>query len=322
MKAIRVQEYGGPEVLLVGVVPTPQPGPHDALVKLSAIGVNFMDIYQRQGRYPAKLPFTPGNEGAGVVDAVGPTVTEVTVGERVAFAIGPGAYADHAVVAAEKLVRIPDGLDFKTAAAVMLQGMTAHYLSHSTYPIKEGDTCLIHAAAGGAGGLLVQMAKRRGAHVIGTVSSERKADRALSIGADEVIRYTEQDFEAEVKSITEGRGVEVVYNGVGQATFDKDLNCLTPRGYLVLFGQASGPVPPFDTQALGVKGSLYLTRPSLMHYTQTREELLWRAGHVLGWAASGEIRVSIGGVFPLAEAADAHRQLESRQTIGKLLLIP
>ncbi len=322
MKAVRVTQFGGPEVLRVEEIPAPRPGPGEALVKLAAIGINFMDVQQRLGRYPAMLPFIPGAEGAGVVEALGPRVTEVETGERVTYAMAPGSYAEYAVVPVGKLVRMPDQMDFRMAAAVMLQGMTAHYLTHSTYPVKEGDTCLVHAAVGGVGGLLVQMAKLQGARVIGTASSPQKVDRALSLGADEVIRYSDQDFEDEVRRLTEGRGVEVVYDGVGKATFEKDLYCLAPRGYLVLFGQSSGPVSTLDTQILGVRGSLYLTRPSLDHYTLTREELLWRAGHVLGWVAAGQIRINIGGEFPLDSAAEAHRRLESRQSMGKLLLIP
>ena len=322
MKAVRVTQFGGPEVLRVEEIPAPRPGPGEALVKLAAIGINFMDVQQRLGRYPAMLPFIPGAEGAGVVEALGPRVTEVETGERVTYAMAPGSYAEYAVVPVGKLVRMPDQMDFRMAAAVMLQGMTAHYLTHSTYPVKEGDTCLVHDAVGGVGGLLVQMAKLQGARVIGTASSPQKVDRALSLGADEVIRYSDQDFEDEVRRLTEGRGVEVVYDGVGKATFEKDLYCLAPRGYLVLFGQSSGPVSTLDTQILGVRGSLYLTRPSLDHYTLTREELLWRAGHVLGWVAAGQIRINIGGEFPLDSAAEAHRRLESRQSMGKLLLIP
>ena len=322
MKAIRVHEHGGPEAMQIEEMSVPRPGAGEALVKLAASGVNFIDIYQRTGRYPAPTPYTPGSEGAGVVEAVGAGAAEVAVGDRVAYAMAPGSYAEYSVVPAVKLVRIPDALDFKTAAALMLQGMTAHYLTHGAYPLKDGDTCLVHAAAGGVGGLLVQMAKKRGARVIATASTPEKAGRARSVGADEVVLYTEKDFEVEVKGLTAGRGLQAVYDGVGKATFDKGLNCLAPRGYMVLFGQSSGPIPPFDTQVLGAKGSLFLTRPSLAHYVLTREELLWRAGDVLGWAASGQLRVHIGGEFPLTAAAEAHRMLESRETMGKLLLVP
>lgn len=320
MKAMRVHEYGGPDVMRLEEVPVPPPGAGEALVKLAASGVNFIDVYQRSGLYGTPLPFTPGSEGAGVVEGIGPGVTEVAVGDRVAYAGALGAYAEYAVVPAARLVSLPAKVDFKTAAAVMLQGMTAHYLTHSTYPLKQGETCLVHAAAGGVGELLVQVAKRRGARVIGTVSTAEKEALARSVGADEVIRYTEQDWEAEVKRLTGGRGLAVVYDGVGRATFEKGLNCLAPRGYMVLFGQSSGPVPPLDPQVLNAKGSLFLTRPALGHYVLTREELLSRANDVLGWVAAGELRVHIGSELPLAEAARAHRQLEARQTTGKTVL--
>lgn len=321
MKAMRVHEYGGPEVMRLEEVPVPQPGAGEALVKLAASGINFIDVYQRSGLYGTPLPFTPGSEGAGVVEAVGPGVTGVAVGDLVAYAGVLGSYAEYAVVPAARLVPVPAKVDDKTAAALMLQGMTAHYLTHSTYPLTAGESCLVHAAAGGVGELLVQIAKRRGARVIGTVSTAEKAALARSVGADEVIRYTEQDFEVEVKRLTGGRGLPVVYDGVGRATFDKGLNCLAPRGYMVLFGQASGPVPPLDPQVLNSKGSLFLTRPSLGHYVLTREELLWRANDVLGWVAAGELAVHIGSELPLAEAARAHRQLEARQTTGKTVLL-
>ena len=324
MKAIRVHEYGGPEVLRYEDVPIPQPGEGQALVRLHAIGVNFIDVYMRmgQGIYRPPLPFIPGQEGAGVVEAVGPGVTEFAPGDRVAYFGATGSYAEYAVVPVGRLVKLPEGLDFKLGAAVMLQGVTAHYLTHSTYPLKAGDTCLVHAAAGGVGLLLVQVAKRRGARVIGTVSTREKAELARSVGADEVIIYTEQDFEAEVKRLTDGRGLQVVYDSVGQATFDKSLSCLAPRGYMVLYGQSSGPVGPIDPQILNVKGSLFLTRPTTAHYTLTREEYLWRCNDILGWVASGELKVHIGAEFPLAEAAEAHRRLAGRQTTGKVLLIP
>jgi NADPH2:quinone reductase len=322
MKAIRIHRYGGPETLEMGDLAVPKPGQGEALVKLEAIGVNFIDIYQRMGLYRSPLPFTPGNEGAGVVTETGHMAGEVSVGDRVAYAGTLGSYAEYSVVPASRLVKLPEGMDSGLAAAAMLQGMTAHYLTHSTYPLKPGDTCLVHAAAGGVGLLLTQMARRRGARVIGTVSTKEKAELARAFGADDVILYAEQDFESEVRRLTGGRGVQVVFDSVGHATFEKSLNCLAPRGYLALYGQSSGPVPPFDPQVLNAKGGLFLTRPSLGHYTATREELLWRAGEVLGWAAGGELKVRIGARFPLAEAAEAHRQLSGRQTTGKVLLIP
>jgi len=320
MKRIQVNETGGPENMQLVEVPTPQPGPRQALVRIAASGVNFIDVYFRMGLYKADLPVTLGNEAAGTVEAVGPEVTEVAVGDRVAYAMARGSYAEFAVVPAVHLVKIPDGLDFQTAAAAMLQGMTAHYLTHSTWPLKNGDTCLVHAAAGGAGGLIVQMAKMLGARVFGTVSTEEKARIAREHGVDEAILYTQQDFEAEVKRLTGGRGVDVVYDSVGKTTFEKSLNSLRPRGLLALFGQSSGPVPPFDPSILNAKGSLFLTRPSLAHYVLTRQELLWRAGDVLSWVASGKLKLRIDRTYPLAEAAAAHRDLESRKTAGKLLL--
>lgn len=320
MKRIQVNETGGPESMRLVDVPTPSPGPKQALVRIAASGVNFIDVYFRIGLYKADFPVTLGNEGAGTVEAVGPEVTEVAVGDRVAYAMARGSYAEFAVVPAVHLVKLPDGLDFQTAAAAMLQGMTAHYLTHSTWPIKNGDTCLVHAAAGGAGGLTVQMAKMLGARVFGTVSTEEKAQIAREHGADEAILYTQQDFEAEVKRLTGGRGVDVVYDSVGKTTFEKSLNSLRPRGLLALFGQSSGPVPPFDASILNAKGSLFLTRPSLGHHVLTRQELLWRAGDVLSWVASGKLKLRIDRTYPLAEAAAAHRDLESRKTAGKLLL--
>ena len=320
MKAIQVREPGGPEKMQLVDVPTPQPGPKQALVRIAASGVNFIDVYFRKGLYKADLPIALGNEAAGTVEAVGPEVTEVAPGDRVAYAMARGSYAEYALVPAAQLVRMPDHLDFRTAAAVMLQGMTAHYLTHSTWPLKKGDTCLVHAAAGGAGGLIVQMARMLGARVFGTVSTEEKARIAREHGVDEAILYTQQDFEAEVKHLTAGRGVDVVYDSVGVTTFDKSLNSLRPRGMLALFGQSSGPVPPFDPTILNAKGSLFLTRPSLGHYVLTREELLWRAGDVLNWVDSGSLKLRIDRTYPLAEAAAAHRDLESRRTAGKLLL--
>jgi NADPH2:quinone reductase len=322
MKSIQVKELGGPEKLQLVETETPQPGPGQALVRIAASGVNYIDVYFRTGQYKAPLPVMLGNEGAGTVQAAGPGVSEVAPGDRVAWAMTRGSYAEYALVPAAQLVKIPEGLDFRTAAAVMLQGMTAHYLTHSTYPLKAGDTCLVHAAAGGAGGLIAQMAKMLGARVFGTVSTEEKAAVARQNGVDQAILYTETDFEAEVKRLTGGRGVDVVYDSVGATTFDKSLNCLRPRGMLALFGQSSGPVPPFDPAILNAKGSLFLTRPGLVHHLLTREELLWRAGDVLGWTASGKLKPRIDRAYPLADAAAAHRDLEARRTAGKLLLIP
>jgi NADPH2:quinone reductase len=285
-------------------------------------GINFIDVYFRTGLYKADLPFTPGSEGAGIVEAVGPEVTEVAVGDRVAYAMARGSCAEYAIVPAWQLVKVPDGVDLKVAAAAMLQGMTAHYLTRSTYPLKKGDTALLHAAAGGVGLLITQMAKMLGAHLLGTVSTDAKAALAREAGADEIILYTRQDFEAEVKRLTAGRGVDVVYDSVGHTTFLKGLNCLRPRGMMALFGQSSGPVEPFDPGLLAAKGSLFLTRPSLAHYTATREELLWRAGDVLGWIQSGSLKVRIEKTYRLADAPQAYRDLEGRKTSGKLLLLP
>ncbi|SPE37011.1 Quinone oxidoreductase [Candidatus Sulfopaludibacter sp. SbA3] len=320
MKSIHVLEPGGPEKMQLVDAPTPQPGPKQVLVRLHASGVNFIDVYFRMGLYKADLPITLGNEGAGVVESVGSDVTEVAPGDRVAYAMARGSYAQYAVLPAAFLVKIPDHLDFTNAAAAMLQGMTAHYLTHSTYALKSGDTCLVHAAAGGAGGLIVQMAKMLGARVFGTVSTEAKAQIARAHGTDETILYTQQDFEAEVKRLTGGRGVDVVYDSVGKTTFDKSLNSLRPRGVMVLFGQSSGPVPPLDPNILNGRGSLFLTRPSLGHYVATREELLWRAGDVLAWMESGRLKLRIDRTYALEDAATAHRDLESRRTSGKLVL--
>jgi NADPH:quinone reductase len=322
MKAIRVEVYGGAENLIYAEVDKPSPKAGEALVKLEAIGVNFIDVYHRTGLYPLPLPFTPGTEGAGIVEAVGSDVSDIEVGDRVAYAMAVGSYAEYATVPAAKLVKLPDQLDIQRAAAAMLQGMTAHYLVTSTYTLKSMDTALVHAAAGGVGLLLIQMAKRIGARVFGTVSTEEKARLAREAGADEVIMYTERDFQEEVKRLTEGKGVQVVYDSVGKTTFMKSLDSLAPRGMLALFGQSSGPVPSFDPALLAQKGSLFLTRPSLAHYTLTREELLWRAGDVLKWVSSGELKLRIGKTFPLSEAAEAHRQLEGRKTTGKVLLLP
>ena len=322
MKIIQVKEPGGPEKMELMDVPKPEPGPKQALIRVAAIGVNFIDVYFRKGLYKAETPMVLGNEGAGTVEAVGPEVSEVKTGDRVAWAMHRGSYAEYAVVPGSLLVKIPDGLDFQAAAAAMLQGMTAHYLTHSTYALKSGEACLVHAAAGGTGSLIVQMAKMVGARVFGTVSTQEKAAIARQAGADETILYTSQDFEAEVKRLTAGRGVDVVYDSVGQTTFDKSLNSLRPRGVLALFGQSSGPVPAFDPNILNGKGSLFLTRPSLAHYLLTRDELLWRAGDVLGWIAAGKLKLRIERTYPLADAAAAHRDLEGRKTAGKLLLIP
>jgi NADPH2:quinone reductase len=321
MKSIQVKVPGGPEKMELVEVPKPTPGPQQALVRIAASGVNFIDVYFRTGLYKADIPIALGSEGAGTVEAVGADVGEFAPGDRVAYAMARGSYAEYALVPAALLVKIPDGLDFQTVAAAMLQGMTAHYLTHSTYALKSGDTCLVHAAAGGAGGLTVQMAKMLGARVFGTVSTAEKARIAREAGVDEAILYTERDFEAEVKRLTGGRGVDVVYDSVGKTTFEKSLNCLRPRGLLALFGQSSGPVPSFDPTILNGKGSLFLTRPSLGHYVLTREELLWRAGDVLSWVASGKLKLRIDRTYPLAEAAAAHRDLESRKTAGKLVLL-
>jgi NADPH2:quinone reductase len=322
MKAVRVHQFGEVEVLSYEDVAIPELGRGEVRVKIEAAGVNFVDIYHRRGWYPLTLPITLGQEGAGVVDAVGADVSELRPGERVAYAMQTGSYAEYAIIPAWKLVSIPEGVDTQLAAAVMLQGMTAHYLAFSTYPIKAGDTALVHAAAGGVGLLLVQIAKRRGARVIGTVSTEEKAALARQAGADEVILYTKADFEAETKRLTEGAGVNVVYDSVGQTTFEKGLNSLKPRGYMVLYGQASGPVEPIDPQILNAKGSLFLTRPSLGHYAADRTELLERADDLFNWIAAGELEVRVDQAFPLAEAAKAHRYMEGRQTKGKVLLLP
>jgi len=322
MKAIQVSKTGGPEALSPVEVPVPTPKPNEALVQIKAAGVNFIDVYFREGRYPAPLPFINGQEAAGVVTEVGSDVTTVQPGDRVAYTGALGSYAEYAAVPADRLVKIPDGLAFEQAAAAMLQGMTAHYLCHSTYKLQSGETTLVHAAAGGVGALLVQMCKRIGARVIATVGSEEKANIAREAGADDCIVYTENDFESETKRLTEGKGVDVVYDGVGKATFEKDLNVLRARGYLVLFGGSSGAVPPFDLIQLSQKGSLYITRPTLGHYTATREDLEWRARDVLGWIANGELKLRIHKTYPLTDAAQAHRDLEGRKTMGKLLLKP
>lgn len=320
MKAIRIHAAGGPEVLVPEEVPDAVAGPGQVLVRVEATGINFIEIYQRSGQYPLPMPMTPGAEAAGVVVAVGEGVTGVAVGDRVASVNFAGAYAELAVAAADRVVRIPDGVTTRQAAAVMLQGLTAHYLAVSTRPLGPGDTCLVHAAAGGVGLLLVQIAKRRGARVIGTVSTAEKEALARAAGADKVIRYRDRDFVAEVRRLTEGAGIDVVYDGIGKATFDGSLACLRPRGMMVLFGQASGAVPPVDPQVLNRGGSLFLTRPGLPHYIATTEELAWRAGEVLSWVQDGSLRVHVHRELPLAEAAEAHRLLAAGATTGKVLL--
>ena len=323
MKAVRVHTPGGPEAMKLEDVSEPQPGPGQAVVRIAASGVNFIDIYFRSGQYKAALPLTLGLEGAGTVAAVGTGVSEVAVGDRVAWTGVAGSYAQANVIPADRLVKLPEGLSFKDGAAAMLQGMTAHYLVATTYPIRAGEACLVHAAAGGVGLLLCQMAKMRGALVIGTVSTEEKAQLARGAGADHVILYTKQpDFAAEVKRLTGGAGVHAVYDGVGATTFDKGLDCLRPRGMMALFGQASGPVPPVDLQVLNQKGSLFVTRPSLFHYIASREELVQRASDVLGWIRDGKLKLRIEHQFPLSEAAEAHRALAGRKTTGKILLLP
>jgi len=322
MKAVRIHAPGGPEVLKYEDVPEPQPKAGEAVVKVDAAGLNYIDVYYRSGQYKAELPMTLGLEAGGTVTAVGPNVTEVRVGDKVAYTGVAGAYAQYAAVPAQRLVVLPAGVSTRQGAAAMLQGMTAHYLACSTYPLKRGDTCLVHAAAGGVGLLLCQIAKMRGASVIGTVSTEAKAKLAREAGADEVILYTTQDFEAEGKRLTSGRGVQVVYDSVGKTTFEKGLSCLAPRGLMALYGQSSGPIGTFDPQVLNQKGSLFLTRPSLVHHVATREELLQRAGEVLGWIRDGKLRLRTEFEFPLKDAAEAHRALEGRKTTGKVLLIP
>ena len=322
MLAIQVLETGGPEVLTAVEQPIPEPKPNEAIVEIKAAGVNFIDVYFREGRYSTLLPFVNGQEGAGVVTALGSDVKDINIGDRVAYTGSLGSYAQYAAVPANRLIRMPEQLDFDNAAAAMLQGMTAHYLTHSAYKLQKGDAALVHAAAGGVGLLLVQMAKRLGARVIATAGTQQKAELAREAGADETIVYSESDFETETKKLTDGKGVNVIYDGVGKETFEKDLNVLKPRGYLVLFGGSSGAVPPFDLIKLSQKGSLYITRPTLAHYTATREELEWRAGDVLGWVMNGELKLRIHKKYPLKEVAGAHRDLEGRKTTGKLLLIP
>jgi NADPH2:quinone reductase len=322
MRAIQIRAHGGPEALELAELPVPQPAAGELLVRLEAIGVNFIDVYHRTGLYKVSLPYVMGQEGAGTVEAVGEGVSGLEQGDRVAWANIAGAYAEFARLPADRAVKVPQEVDSEQAAALMLQGMTAHYLAFDTFPLKQGDTALIHAAAGGVGLLLVQVAKKRRARVLATVGSARKAELARQAGADEVILYSEQDFVAQAKSLTGGKGVQVVYDSVGQATFLKSLDCLAPRGMLVSFGQSSGKVPPFDPVLLSTKGSLFLTRPTLGNYIADRQSLLARAGDLMSWVAKGELFLFIGKVLPLDKAAEAHRLLEARQTMGKVLLTP
>ena len=322
MKAIQVQKSGGPEVLTLVDLPAPKPKPNEAVVKVSAAGVNFIDVHIREGLYPSSLPFIIGQEASGIVSEIGADVQSFKPGDRVAYTGIRGSYAEYAAVPADRLVLLPPGISEQQAAAAMLQGMTAHYLVYDTYPLKKGETALIHAAAGGVGLLLVQMAKNIGARVIATAGTEEKAKLARAAGADEVILYAQQDFEVETKRLTDGKGVHVVYDGVGKTTFDKDLNVLRPRGYLALFGAASGPVPLFDVGKLAQKGSLFITRPTLVHYMAAHEELQKRATDVLTMIATGKVKLRIEHIYPLREAQQAHRDLEGRKTTGKLLLIP
>jgi len=322
MKAIQVQKPGGPEALTLVDLPVPRPKPNEAVVKIAAIGVNFIDVYFREGRYPSPLPFIDGQEAAGTVSETGSEVKSLKPGDRVAYTGVLGAYAEYAAVPADRLVPVPDKISDQQAAAAMLQGMTTHYLVKSTYPLKRGETALVHAAAGGIGLLLMQMGREIGARLIGTVGNEEKAGLARQAGADEVIIYTQQDFEAETKRLTDNKGVDVVYDGVGQTTFEKGLNLLRPRGYMVLFGGASGPVPPFDPIKLSQKGSLFLTRPSLLHYIATREELEQRSSDVFNMILAGKLKLRISQVYRLEEAQQAHRDLEARKTTGKILLEP
>jgi NADPH2:quinone reductase len=327
MRAIQITHTGGAEVLQLRELPTPTPGPGEALIQIEACGVNFIDIYLREGRYASPLPFIPGQEAAGVVLALGPDTASVDaapvkVGDRVAWCGVPGTYAQFAVAPVARLIAVPDGVTTKQAAAAMLQGMTAHYLSHATYAIQPGDAVLVHAGAGGVGLLLIQMAKRQGARVFATVSTDEKAALARAAGADEAILYTREDFAARVRELTNGAGLPVVYDSVGKTTFDGSLACLRPRGILVLYGGSSGAVPPFDLIQLSTRGSLYVTRPTLKDYTATREELLLRAGDVLRWVAEGSLKLRLEHSYALADAAQAHRDLEARKTTGKVLLIP
>jgi len=322
MKAIQIHQTGGPEVLQLAELPVPLPGPGQVLIRVEAVGVNFIEIYFRKGTYKAPLPLVPGSEAAGTVEALGPGVTGFAVGDAVVSTSVQGSYAEYALAPAAQLVKMPAGLTAEQAAAAMLQGMTAHYLVYSTFPLKAGDTALVHAGAGGVGLLLTQMATRIGARVLTTVSTAEKAELSRGAGASDVILYTEQDFEVEVKRLTAGKGVDVVYDSVGKTTFDKSLNCLRPRGLLALFGGSSGPVPPFDLIQLSGKGSLFITRPTLWHYVATRAELEWRAGEVLGWAASGALKLRMEHMYPLAKAGQAQIDMEARKTTGKILLEP
>jgi len=322
MKAIQIKNPGGPEAMELVDIPVPEPRPNEAVLKLAACGVNFIDVYQREGRYKVPLPFILGQEGAGTVTAVGSEIKSVQKGDRVAWTGVMGGYAENAAIPADRLVPIPAGVTDQQAAATMLQGMTAHYLCHDTYPLKRGETTLIHAGAGGVGLLLVQMAHNIGARILATVSTEEKAKLAREAGADEVLLYTKSDFEAETKRLTAGKGVDVVYDSVGKTTFEKSLNVLRPRGMMVLYGGASGAVPPFDPIILTQKGSLFLTRPTLGNYIATREELLARAGALFGMISAGKLKLRIEHRYPLAEAQRAHQELEGRKTTGKLLLIP
>ena len=321
MKAVQITEFGGPEVMKYQDLPDLSPNEGQALVQIEAVGVNYTDTYTRSGVNPTTLPWVVGVEGAGVVKQVGPNVTQVREGDSVVYCGIPGSYAEQAIVPADRLIKIPQGLDSKASAAAMLQGMTAHYLCHSTYQVKQGDKVLVHAGAGGVGLLLIQMVKRLGGYVFSTVSTDAKAQLAKDAGADEVILYTSQNFAEEINKATNGQGVEVVYDAVGQTTFDGSISSLARRGYMVLYGQASGPVPPVDPRVLG-NGSKFLTRPGLGDYTVTRQELEQRAGDVLGWVKSGELKLRIEHVMALSEASEAHRQLESRLTTGKVVLIP
>ncbi len=322
MKAVRVHEHGGPEVLRYEDVPEPVPEPNQVIVKIDVAGINFIDIYFRTGLYPTDLPFTGGQEAAGVVSAAGSEVSGIQPGDRVAYCGLLGGYAEYAAVPAHRLVKIPDGVDAPTAAALMVQGMTVHYLTHSTFPLQAGHTALVHAAAGGVGLLLVQVAKLRGARVIGTCSTEEKAALVRGVGADEVILYTEQDFQAEVQRLTDGGGVDVVYDSVGKATWEGSMNSLRPRGMMVFFGNASGPVPAIEPLKLTQKGSLFMTRPSLVNHVATREDLDARSSDLFGWVADGKLKVRIGETFPLTDAGKAHERLAGRLTTGKLLLRP
>jgi len=322
MKAIQIRETGGPEVLQLVDLPIPAPGPGQVLIRIEAIGMNFIEIYFRKGQYKATFPVVPGSEAAGTVEECGSGVTGFKPGDAVASTAVLGSYAEYALVPAAQLVKVPDGLTPEQAAAALLQGMTAHYLAHSTWPLKAGETCLVHAGAGGVGLLLTQMAARVGARVITTVSTEEKAELSREAGASEVILYTQQDFVTEVKRLTHGKGVDVVYDSVGKTSFEGSLNCLRPRGLLALFGGSSGAVPPFDLIQLSSKGSLYVTRPTLWHYVATREELEWRAGDVLKWVKSGELKLRMEHVYALEEAGQAQADMENRKTTGKILLEP